>query len=418
MEHTLLCAEGDTIRLELRSDEKSKAERFPFDFVLTSTFRLEGRTAHHTLTVTNPADAAEELQFGIGYHPAFRIPFDDQHTTTDYEFRFDQPESPSVRTMLLGANLIQFVLVISLAATAESSSMVVRTLLYGASITMLMLMIPFVNSLGMETIRQGEELDYGIGRGMGSVAYAIASWLLGRLTASFGADMISIWAIALTILFLACVFRFPFKKDRKKAEAEKEETGAAGPVDFLKRYPSFAVVLLGCILIFMSHSLINSFNYQIAMAKGGGSGEMGNAMTISAVSELPTMFLFGYLLKKKSSVFWFRLSGLFFVLKSIGTFLAFNIPTYYAAQPFQMFGWALINVACVYYVNGIMEPQDSIKGQAYMAMTITAGNVMSSLFGGWLIDAAGVGAMLICASLAAFIGWLIVCLGSKEAKTA
>ena len=55
-------------------------------------------------------------------------------------------------------------------AFAESSSMVVRTLLYGASITMLMLMIPFVNSLGMETIRQGEELDYGIGRGMGSVA--------------------------------------------------------------------------------------------------------------------------------------------------------------------------------------------------------------------------------------------------------
>ena len=96
VEHTLLCAEGDTIRLELRSDEKSKAERFPFDFVLTSTFQLEGRTVHHTLTVTNPADAAEELQFGIGYHPAFCIPFDDQHTTTDYEFRFDQPESPMI----------------------------------------------------------------------------------------------------------------------------------------------------------------------------------------------------------------------------------------------------------------------------------------------------------------------------------
>ena len=35
-----------------------------------------GQAVHHTLTVTNPADAAEELQFGIGYHPAFRIPFD------------------------------------------------------------------------------------------------------------------------------------------------------------------------------------------------------------------------------------------------------------------------------------------------------------------------------------------------------
>lgn len=330
----------------------------------------------------------------------------------------DRPESPSVRTMLLGTNLVQLVLVILLAVTAGSSSMVVRTLLYGASITLLMLMIPFVNSLGMETIRQGEKLDYGIGRGMGSVAYAAASWMLGRLTASFGANVIPIWVIALTVLFLICVFTFPFKKDRKKTETEKEKTGASSPVDFLKRYPSFAVVLLGCVLIFTSHNLINSFNYQIAMAKGGGSGEMGNAMTISAVSELPTMFLFGYLLKKKSSVFWFRLSGLFFALKCVGTFLAFNIPTYYAVQPFQMLGWALINVACVYYVDGIMEPQDSIKGQAYMAMTITVGNVLSSLVGGWLIDAAGVGAMLICASGAAFIGWLIVCLGSKQTKTA
>ena len=96
LEHTLLCAEGDTLRLELRSTPELTAERFPFDFVLTSTFRLEGKTLHHTLTVQNPADAAEELRFGIGYHPAFRIPFDGRHTTEDYEFRFDQPESPVI----------------------------------------------------------------------------------------------------------------------------------------------------------------------------------------------------------------------------------------------------------------------------------------------------------------------------------
>ena len=96
LEHTLLKAEGGTIQLELRSTAATKAERFPFDFVLTSTFRLEGKTLHHTLAVANPADAAEELRFGIGYHPAFNIPFDAAHTTTDYEFRFDQPESPII----------------------------------------------------------------------------------------------------------------------------------------------------------------------------------------------------------------------------------------------------------------------------------------------------------------------------------
>ena len=34
------------------------------------------------------------MPFGIGYHPAFTIPFDDKHVATDYEFRFSEMESP------------------------------------------------------------------------------------------------------------------------------------------------------------------------------------------------------------------------------------------------------------------------------------------------------------------------------------
>ena len=32
------------------------------------------KTVHHTLQVTNPG--TEELRFGIGFHPAFNVPFD------------------------------------------------------------------------------------------------------------------------------------------------------------------------------------------------------------------------------------------------------------------------------------------------------------------------------------------------------
>ena len=96
LEHTLLEAGPDAIRMELRSSEEIKAARFPYDFVLTSTFRLEGKTVCHTLTVENLASAAEPLPFGIGYHPAFNVPFDDAHTLADYEFRFDRPESPVI----------------------------------------------------------------------------------------------------------------------------------------------------------------------------------------------------------------------------------------------------------------------------------------------------------------------------------
>ncbi len=110
MEHTLLFAEGDTIRLELRSSKETKA-RFPFDFSLISTFRLDGKTLHHTLTVKNTGK--EDLRFGIGYHPAFAIPFDAGHDTEDYEFRFDQEESPVVldarpNGLLSGKNYYQW----------------------------------------------------------------------------------------------------------------------------------------------------------------------------------------------------------------------------------------------------------------------------------------------------------------------
>ena len=91
MEHELTAMTEDTIVMELRSSPET-LERFPYEFALVSTFTLENDTLHHTLTVENWDE--EELPFGIGYHPAFTVPFDDKHVATDYELRFSEMESP------------------------------------------------------------------------------------------------------------------------------------------------------------------------------------------------------------------------------------------------------------------------------------------------------------------------------------
>ena len=91
MEHEFVDQTADTIVLELCSNAETLA-KFPYEFRLVSTFTLEGDTVHHTLTVENLD--AEKLPFGIGYHPAFTIPFDDKHVATDYELRFSEMESP------------------------------------------------------------------------------------------------------------------------------------------------------------------------------------------------------------------------------------------------------------------------------------------------------------------------------------
>ncbi len=89
--HRLKEHSGEKVVLQLTESAETLAV-FPWKFCLESTFRLEGDTLHHTLTVKN-TDAVP-FSFGIGYHPAFAIPFDSQHTYADYALRFSQMESP------------------------------------------------------------------------------------------------------------------------------------------------------------------------------------------------------------------------------------------------------------------------------------------------------------------------------------
>lgn len=91
MEHSFVAQNASNIVMELCANEETM-KSFPFDFRLVSTFTLDGSTLHHTLTVENLDEAA--MPFGIGYHPGFAIPFDDQHTAEDYELRFSDVESP------------------------------------------------------------------------------------------------------------------------------------------------------------------------------------------------------------------------------------------------------------------------------------------------------------------------------------
>ena len=83
VEHALVSQTADTLVFELQANAET-LPKWPYAFVLRSTFALDGETVHHTLTVENPVE--EQLRFGIGYHPAFALPFDDKHKTEDTKF--------------------------------------------------------------------------------------------------------------------------------------------------------------------------------------------------------------------------------------------------------------------------------------------------------------------------------------------
>lgn len=131
-------------------------------------------------------------------------------------------------------------------------------------------------------------------------------------------------------------------------------------------------------------------------------------MSFCACVELLPMFLFSYMLKKAGSDVWYRLCGVFMAGKAIASLLAPSLPVFYVVQILQLAGWGLIAIAPIYYVNRVISAEDAIKGQAYVGMSYTVANVAASLAGGWMIDLAGVRAMLAVASLAGAAGAAVV----------
>lgn len=275
---------------------------------------------------------------------------------------------------------------------------------YAGALALLQLQTPLVNGLGVTSINCGEKLNYGVSKSTSSVTFALASFGLGRITARLGGRPVP-WAItAFSLLFLGSLCLYPTERAPRR---EMETAGAQG-VAFFKKYPRFTGVLLGCILIYISHVLLNNFTLQIIRAKGGDSSHMGLAMALAALSELPTMLCFTKMLRWKDSGFWMKLTGFFFLIKILGSWLAPNVTVYYLFQLTQVLAWALIAIASVYYINAVMEPEDAVKGQAYYTMTYTLASVLGSLIGGPMIDAFGIGPTLAFGTVCAAVGTAIV----------
>lgn len=284
-------------------------------------------------------------------------------------------------------------------------------MLYGLLVATMQLLTPLTYSLGMFFINRGVPINFGIARGIGSLTYALLCTALGYLTERISTDTV-IWSvIAVYLVLIVSTFTFHFKGIEETNTATQSASRSKG---FLLSHRRFAVLLLGTILLFVSHNLISNYMFQIVSYHGSGSKEMGIAMSIAAVLEIPILFSFTYINRKISSGILFRISGVFFCIRSLLLLTAGGIGMIYGAQIAQMFGYALYTGASVYYVNNTIGEEHRIQGQAYMTFTSAAGSVLGSLLGGWLLDLTSVPGMLAFSTCIAGAGAIIILFSAEK----
>ncbi|KAF5065771.1 MFS_1 like family protein [anaerobic digester metagenome] len=266
--------------------------------------------------------------------------------------------------------------------------------LYVLLIALTTLLMPLVNGVGMYFNEGGSTCNYGVARAMGSLGFAGTSAFIGWFLQAYGASrlpLITSFLTAVLILVTALV-----KTPHLELSAEDTPDSAAD-IDsgFFQRYPGFFLVLAGVVLIFSFHNITSTYLIQMIRHVGGNEQNLGLTLGLAAVLELPAMIFFTRFASKISSEGVMKLAALFWIMKALAYVLAGSIGQIYGVQVLHGLSFAPFMPAIVYYSRERMHRRDQVKGQAMMTTANTLGGVIGNPAGGFLLDQAGVPALLL-----------------------
>ncbi|MDR0889468.1 MAG: MFS transporter [Oscillospiraceae bacterium] len=306
-----------------------------------------------------------------------------------------------VRQVLLLASF--GMLLCSAALPFLRSAVWLTTLAYAAACVFLQILPSFSNALAMASIRAGERINFGVSRGIGSVSFGVTAQITNWGISRFGVSFVPIFAAGICVPLLLSVALY---REQSSLVGAKREA-ASGALAFVRNHGRYMLFLIGTTLLYIGHNALSNTMFRIAEFKGDGNAQ-GTAIMLAALVELPVMFLFVKMLRRKQCDFWLKLSGVFFTLRIALSLLLPGIWGLYAAQLAQILGFALFAIASVYYVGTIIPARDVVKGQTYLGASNTVGALVSLLISGTLVDRFDVRTLLLVMIAISAVGMLLV----------
>ena len=278
---------------------------------------------------------------------------------------------------------------------------------YGLLIVLILVMMPLVNSSCFYYTDRGISVDYGIARGIGSVAYAAASFVLGRLAAMKGPQVLVACCAVLFALVLAASVIMPKAGEPLRAPEKKKEK--QGTKNFASAYPAVILMAAGITLAFAFHNMVVTYMINITEEVGGGPDSMGTAIAIGGAMELPALFLYTRIKEKSGlrSAILISIGCLIFVVRGLMFAAASGVMMIYFIQLLQGPSYGLVTAAKAAYAHETVAAGDETTGQAVMSMTDSFGIVAGSLLGGILLSSGGTDRMLIVGTALAAAGTIV-----------
>lgn len=270
-------------------------------------------------------------------------------------------------------------------------------------------MLPFMNSAHFYYVHAGEYINFGVARGIGSVTFALTALLIGALAEKIGIEAVPLSGILIALLFIFVLLRMPYTKE--VAPTRHQGGTQAG---FLKRYPAFGIMLLACLLMLTTHSIVNIYMLQIIQSIGGHSSQLGIALAVQALVEVPILFGFSLLNKRFHSSALMLIASISFTLKAVLYFMSGSVVMIYLTQITQMFSYAIFAPASVFYTSESIAQEDQTTGQAYMSSMFAAATVLGGLLGGWVLELSGMKTLLTVNMVIGLLAVVLVVFSLKK----
>ena len=275
---------------------------------------------------------------------------------------------------------------------------------------------PSVNALSASLETPAEKVNFSLARGIGSAAYALSSFLMGRLLLTFAAGVLPLSYGIASAALIACLLFAPVNRgEGVRLTLRTDDTSYR---DILRRHPRMGFFLIGACLMFLTYSFIDNFLLQILLSIGGDSADLGTAITLSAMTELPAMALFARLCRKGKGLRVFRIAVWFWVAKDVLTLVAPTPAVLYAVQLLNFFSCALYVPGMMEYMRTTLPAPLLLRGATMAGTATTLGSLIAALAGGSLIDAVGMRTALAAAQAPALLGavFLTIALTASAAR--
>lgn len=264
------------------------------------------------------------------------------------------------------------------------------------------IMQPFLNALNFHIEKYDIHMNYGVARASGSFFFFIMSLIAGNLMKVASEKAAPVLGLIVTVLFVANIIWIYFElkntgKDPKKEYDPFEATTTTSDSfdinsikNFIEKYRTFFLFLVGVMGFYFGHVLINNFLFQITVNVGGDEADTGGLLALQAIVELPAMIFFTKLKDWFGSKKLLSISAVFYLVKIFATTVATSVGMLYFSMIFQALAFAIFIPASVHFVDEIMSKKDAVKGQAFVTVAMTLSNLLSSIIGGILIRLCGV----------------------------